>query len=43
MNGSSKRPPHGRFDGVGDDDATVRAQATLRHSSTSDQTRKEDS
>jgi hypothetical protein len=25
MNGCSKRSPHGRFDAVGDDDATVRA------------------
>ena len=28
MNGCSKRPPHGRFDAVGDDDATVRGADT---------------
>src|SRR5439155_16555038 len=28
MNGSSKRPPHGRCDSVGHDDATVRALIT---------------
>jgi hypothetical protein len=30
MNGCSRRPPHGRFDGAGDDDATVPADTELK-------------